>query len=144
MGLFLSSADFCTSYSFFLNGCGGLRPAGADRQPKSGGVGRSKTDRSSRATQDGPRRAWPGVAMIGATTLYSVETCGGLRTMMQSCASAARLLGGWAHSLPRRCSHGEVRVTTHLGSSWHCITPRRIHAEPVLGCSVSCLDRIRS
>ena len=53
----------------------------------------------------------------------------GLRTMMQSYASAARLLGGRAHSLPRHCSHGWLRVTAHLGLSWHCITP--INAKPV-------------
>jgi len=53
----------------------------------------------------------------------------GLRTMMQSYASAARLLGGRAHSLPRHCSHGWLRVTARLGLSWHCITP--INAKPV-------------
>jgi hypothetical protein len=53
----------------------------------------------------------------------------GLRTMMQSYASAARLLGGRTHSLPRHCSHGRLRVTAYLGLSWHCITP--INAKPV-------------
>src|ERR1700722_11191902 len=98
------------------------RPAPIDNQDQAASVGR-------RTTQDSPRRACREVATIGATTLYSVELCVGLRTMMQSCASAARLLGGRAHSLPRHCGHGWLRVTAHLGLSWHCITP--INAKPV-------------
>jgi hypothetical protein len=42
--------------------------------------------------------------------------------MMQSCASAARLLGGRTHSLQRHWSHGRRTGHCHLGSSWHCIS----------------------
>ncbi len=50
-----------------------------------------------------------------------------IRTMMQSCASAARLLGGGAHSLPRHGSHGGWRVTAasdRLGpcTAWRMLT----------------------
>jgi hypothetical protein len=41
------------------------------------------------------------------TALYSVGLA--TRTMMHSCASAAKFLGGGTHSLPRRKGHGTVR-----------------------------------
>jgi hypothetical protein len=42
--------------------------------------------------------------------------------MMQSCASAARLLGGRTHSFHRHWSQGRITGHCHLGSSWHCIS----------------------
>jgi hypothetical protein len=45
------------------------------------------------AARDDLRRACQVVARFGATTLYSVDPHG-IRTMMHSCASTARLLGG--------------------------------------------------
>jgi hypothetical protein len=44
-------------------------------------------------SRDDLRRACQVVARFGATTLYSVDPHG-IRTMMHSCASTARLLGG--------------------------------------------------
>jgi hypothetical protein len=45
-----------------------------------------------------------------------------IRTMMQSCASAARLLGGGSHSLPRTWTAMPKIPSGHrrLGPSWHC------------------------
>ena len=84
----------------FLSTCsvsrlGRLSTAGADRQHESGGAGPSTDACTTRQSE----ASLPAVAIDRATTLYSVwdtrrGRSSGIRTMMQPCASAARLLGG--------------------------------------------------
>jgi hypothetical protein len=95
MGLFLSSVDLVTSFSLplvrsFECVC---RGAGADRQPRvrrRRPLDRRQRTRPSESSLPGWRHR--------ATTLYSVDRRRRdprkIRTMMQPCASAARLLEG--------------------------------------------------
>jgi hypothetical protein len=57
-----------------------------------------------------PRRS-SRVRALDPTTLYSVRHAAG----DASCASDARLPGGWDHSFARLEAHGGLRCTTHLG-----------------------------
>src|SRR3954469_19862241 len=50
---------------------------------------------------------------LDPTTLYSVRPTAGDHDA--SCASDARLPGGWDHSFARLEAHGGLRFTTHLG-----------------------------
>jgi hypothetical protein len=134
MGLSLSSGFF-TTFSFSVVALSLDRPAPIDNQHQAASAGRETTHKP---VQSEPAR--------GGDDRRHILVFGGapcrLRTMMQSCASAARLFGGRAHSLPGRCAMGAGHRPPRI--VWHCLTPRRINAEPVFDCSFSCLDQISS
>jgi hypothetical protein len=62
--------------------------------------------------------------------------------MMQSCASAARLLGGGAHSLPRRKAKVNARVTAASDRPGHCIALERMDASTRVCVLLCCFDQI--
>ena len=105
MGLLLSSFNLAMSFPFHLLSLSIERLSMGRRRSTA----MSQAVPARRQTPALTRRSeasLPVVATSRATTLYSVDRrrqkSSRIRTMMQSCASAARLLEGGAHSLPRR------------------------------------------
>jgi hypothetical protein len=109
MGLSESSTNLSSSTSFFLSAHPFARPVRSflgsiERGANIGATGRQQCylrslvahgalhHRQSGARTRRSEASLPSGDDLRATTLYSVDPCG-IRTMMQSCASAARLRG---------------------------------------------------